>query len=275
MAGRVEGKVAVVTGAAHGMGRSHCLVLAREGADIAAVDIARDVPLNRYSLGTEDELSSAVNEIRTSGRRALGIKCDVSNGAEVEQMVGRVVNEFGKIDILVNNVGITGAGGPITEMTEEQWDFMLAVNLKSQFLCCKYVLPHMMKQQSGKIINIGSVNGREGSARTTAYCAAKGGVHNFTHALAKEVAPYNINVNCVAPCAVNTPMLQAGSAMAPERYGIKEEEFYDYFCKMMHILGREITVEDISNAVVFLASEESRNIDGSVIYVDGGHIRVT
>jgi 3-oxoacyl-[acyl-carrier protein] reductase len=132
----------------------------------------------------------------------------------------------------------------------------------------------MMKQQSGKIINIGSVNGREGSAGATAYCAAKGGVHNFTHALAKEAAPYNINVNCVAPCAVNTPMLQGGAAMAPERYGIKEEEFYDYFCKMMHILGREITVEDISNAVLFLASEESRNIDGLVIYVDGGHIMV-
>jgi len=274
MAGRVEGKVAIVTGAAHGMGRSHCLVLAREGADIAAVDIARDVPLNRYSLGTEDELSSAVNEIQASGRRAIGIKCDVSKGAEVEQMVDRVVNEFGKIDILVNNVGITGASGPITEMTEEEWDFMLAVNLKSQFLCCKYVLPHMMKQQSGKVVNIGSVNGREGSGGTTAYCAAKGGVHNFTHALAKEVAPYNINVNCVAPCAVNTPMLQGGASMAPERYGIKEEEFYDYFCKMMHILGREITVEDISNAVLFLASEESRNIDGSVIYVDGGHIMV-
>jgi len=274
MAGRVEGKVAIVTGAAHGMGRSHCLVLAREGADIAAVDIAHDVPLNRYSLGSEDELSSAVNEIQALGRRAIGIKCDVSKGAEVEQMVERVVNEFGKIDILVNNVGVTGASGPITEMTEEEWDFMLAVNLKSQFLCCKYVLPHMMKQQYGKVINIGSVNGREGSAGTTAYCAAKGGVHNFTHALAKEAAPYNINVNCVAPCAVDTPMLQAGAAMAPERYGIKEEKFYDYFCEMMHILGREITVEDISNAVLFLASEESRNIDGSVIYVDGGHIRV-
>jgi len=274
MSGRVAGKVAIVTGAAHGMGRSHCLVLAREGADIAAVDIARDLPLNQYSLGSEDELNSLVKEIIAMGRRAIGIKCDVSKGAEVEQMVEGVVNEFGKIDILVNNVGITGAGGPITEMTEEQWDFMLAVNLKSQFLCCKYVFPHMMKQQSGKIVNIGSVNGREGSAGATAYCAAKGGVHNFTHALAKEAAPYNINVNCVAPCAVNTPMLQGGAVMASEGYGIKQEEFYDYFCKMMHILNREITVEDISNAVLFLASEESRNIDGSVIYVDGGHIMV-
>ena len=273
MAGRVDGKVAIVTGAAHGMGRSHCLVLAQEGADIAAVDIGRDQQLAPYQMATEDELTHVVKDAQALDRRAIGIKCDVTKGDEVEQMVERVVSEFGKIDILVNNVGVSG-GALITNTTEEYWDFMLAVNLKSQFLCCKYVLPHMMKQQSGKIVNIGSVNGREGSAGITAYCAAKGGVHNFTHALAKEVAPYNINVNCVAPCAVNTPMLQGGAAMASKTYGIKEEEFYDNFCKMMHILGREIKVEDISNAVLFLASEESRNIDGSVIYVDGGHIRV-
>ena len=238
MARKVQDKVAIVTGAAHGMGRSHCLVLAREGADIAAVDICRDVPLNRYALGTEGELNSLVKEVKATGRRAIGIKCDVSKGAEVERMVEKVVKEFGKIDILVNNVGMVGAGGPVIEMTEEQWDLMLAVNLKSQFLCCKYVLPYMMKQKSGKIINLGSVNGREGSAGTTAYCAAKAGVHNFTHGLAKEVAEYNINVNCVAPCAVNTPMLQSGAATAQEKYGIKAEDFYDFFCKYMHILGR-------------------------------------
>jgi NAD(P)-dependent dehydrogenase (short-subunit alcohol dehydrogenase family) len=274
MAGKVQGKVAIVTGAAHGMGRSHCLVLAREEADIAAVDICRDVPLNRYALGTEDELGSLIKEIRATGRRAIGAKCDVSKGAEVERMVQKVVKEFGKIDILVNNVGMVGAGGPVTEMTEEQWDLMLAVNLKSQFLCCKYVLPHMMKQKSGKIINFGSVSGREGSAGGTAYAAAKAGVHNFTLALAKEVTPYNINVNCIAPGAVNTPMLQGAAAAGAEAFGVKPEEYYDSLCKYMHILGREITVEDISNTVLFLASEDSRNIDGSVIFVDGGHIRV-
>jgi len=273
MPGRVQDKVAIVTGAAHGMGRSHCLILAQEGAHIAAVDIARDQPQASYRMATQDELSSVAKEVQALGRRAVGIRCDVTKSNEVQQMVERVVKEFGKIDILVNNVGVSG-GAPVTEMTEEYWDFMLAVNLKSQFLCCKYVLPHMIKQQSGKIINIGSVNGREGSAGATAYCAAKGGVHLFTHALAKEVAPYNINVNCVAPCAVNTPMLQGVAQGMAERAGIKVEEVYDYMCKSLHILGREILPEDVSKAVLFLASEESRNIDGLVIYVDGGHLMV-
>jgi NAD(P)-dependent dehydrogenase (short-subunit alcohol dehydrogenase family) len=273
MAGRVDGKIAIVTGAAHGMGRSHCLVLAREGADIAAVDLCRDIAEADYSLGTEGELSSVVKEIQALGRRAIGVKCDVSKSNEVEQMVEKVVNELGKIDILVNNAAISG-GAPIIEMTEEHWDRFLAVNLKSQFLCCKYVIPHMMKQQSGKIINIGSISGKEGSVQATAYSAAKGGVHTFTHALAKEVAPYNINVNCVAPGAVNTPMMHGVTAFAAETLGIKPEEVYPYMCKSYHILGKEILPEDVSNAVLFLASEESRNIDGLVVYVDGGHLMV-
>jgi len=273
MAGRVDGKVAIVTGAARGMGRSHCLALAREGANIAGVDICRDLGLVSYSLAGEDEFNSVVDEVRALGRRAIGIRCDVTKSDEVERMVERVVDEFGRVDILVNNAGVTG-GGPITEMTEEQWDLMLAVCLKSQFLCCKYVLPHMMKQQSGKIINIGSLAGREGHAGASAYSAAKGGVHIFTHALAKEVAPYNINVNCVAPGIINTAMIRGSATRAAEMLGIKPEEVYGYMCKMYTILGREQTEEDVSNAVVFLASEEARNIDGSVIYVDGGHIMV-
>jgi len=274
MSARVAGKVAIVTGAAHGMGRSHCLVLAREGADIAAVDICRDLPEAQYPQAALDELNSAVSAIQAMGRRAIGIKCDVTKSDEVEEMVARVVREFGKIDVLVNNVGVSG-GAPITEMTEEYWDFMLAVNLKSQFLCCKYVLPYMMKQQSGKIINIGSVSGKEGSTGASAYSAAKGGVHTFTHALAKEVAAYNINVNCVAPAAVNTPMMRGVTPAVAEALGISEEEVYLNMCKTHHILGREILPDDVSHAVLFLASEESRNVDGLVIYVDGGHLAVT
>ena len=273
MAGRVQDKVAIVTGAAHGMGRSHCLALAREGANIAAVDIARDQPQATYHMASQDELGSVVKEVKALGRRAIGVKCDVTKSTEVEQMVQKVVKEFGRIDILVNNVGVSG-GAPITEMTEEQWDFMLAVNLKSQFLCCKYVLPHMMKQKSGKIINLGSISGKEGSINATAYSAAKGGVHTFTHALAKEVAAHNINVNCVAPGAVNTPMMKGVTPFAAESLGITPDEVYQHMCKSYHILGREVTTEDIANAVLFLASEESRNIDGLVIYVDGGHLMV-
>jgi len=271
MVGRVEGKVAIVTGAARSLGRSHCLLLAREGADIAAVDICRDLPVAGYHLGTESELNDVVSGIRALGRRGIGVRCDVTKSDEVGKMIERVANEFGRIDVLVNNAGITGMAS-IIDMSEEYWEYMLAVNLKSQFLCCKYVLPHMMKRRSGKIINIGSGSGREGTAGATAYSAAKGAVHIFTHALAKEVAAHIINVNCVAPGAVNTAMMRGATSTVAANLGITGEEIYERMCRRHHMLGREILPEDVSNAVLFLASEESRNVDGLVIYVDGGHL---
>jgi len=270
MKGKVKGKVAIVTGAAHGMGRSHCLVLAGEGADIAAVDLVRDQPLSSYPMGTQDEMNSLVKEVEALGRRAMPVRCDVTKSNQVADMLASVVKEFGKVDILVNNVGVCRLEG-IAEMTEEQWDFLLAVNVKSQFLCCKYVLPHMIKQRSGKIINIGSVSGRQSNAEGIAYGPAKAAVHAFTHALAKQVADYNINVNCVAPGSVNTPMVQGLRPQIAQGYGVTEDECYANMCKRNHLMGREITEEDVSRAVLFLASEDSRNIDGMVIYVDGGH----
>jgi len=270
--GRLEGKVAIVTGAAHGLGASHAVALAREGADVAVVDIGHDLPHAQYSLGTEEETNSVVREIRTLGRRAIGIRGDVSKAKEVQEMVKRVVDEFGKIDILVNNAAIALVALPLWEVTEEQWDQLMDVNLKGTFLCCKYVLPHMIKQQSGKIINIGSIWGREGGASAAPYSASKGGVHNLTHALAKDTAPYNININCVAPGIIRTPMaVEAHKRIAPSM-GIPWEEVYSTLCKMYTIFGREQTAQDVSNAVVFLASAEARNIHGSVIYVDGGHL---
>jgi len=221
-------------------------------------------------LGSENELNGVVAEVKALGRRAIGISCDVTKSQEVAHMVKRVMSEFGKIDILVNNVGVCEIA-PTVEMMEEQWDFLIDVNLKSQFLCCKYVLPHMIKQQSGKIINIGSVSGRQTDAEGSAYGAAKAGVHAFTHSLAKEVAPHNINVNCVAPGSVYTPMVEGLSPALSQYYGVSEDECYQRMCQKYHLLGREILPEDVSNAVLFLASDESRNIDGLVIYVDGGH----
>jgi len=271
MAGRLEGKVAIVTGAAHGMGASHAVALAKEGADVAAVDICHDIPEAPYGLGTEAEQSSVVKEVEALGRRAIAINCDVSNADEVEKMVKSVVDKFGKVDILVNNAAIALVAAPLWELREEQWDKLMDVNLKGTFLCCKYVLPHMIKQQYGKIINIGSVWGREGAATAVAYSASKGGIHNFTHALAKDVAPYNINVNAVAPAITRTPMLEAAAEALGATMGMTPEEFYEFQLQNLTILNRDIPAEDVSNAVVFLASEEARSIDGMVIYVDGGH----
>jgi len=272
MPGRLEGKVAIVTGAAAGMGTAHARALAREGADVAAVDICRDQPLSPVAGGKEEELTKVIQEISALERRAMAITCDVSKAAEVERMVRTVIDEFGKIDILVNNAGVA-ASAPFVELTEDQWDWIMNVNLKGTFLCCKYVVPHMIAQKAGKIVNIGSVNGREGVSGFVHYCCSKAGVHMLTDALSLEVAEHNINVNCVAPGTVwGTPMVDwAVKLQAPE--GVDPKEVYLDFVKRWYTLGHEQTPEDIANAMLFLVSEESRNITGYTIYVDGGHKR--
>jgi len=272
MGGRVEGKVAIVTGAAAGMGMAHAMALAREGADVAAADIAREQPLSPVRGGTVEALDKLIRDIRALGRRAIAVKCDVSKAAEVEKMVRTVVDEFGKIDILVNNAGVVTIA-PFVELTEEEWDWVMAVNLKGTFFCCKYIVPHMIAQKSGKIVNIGSVNGREGMPGFAHYCCSKAGVHMLTDALSLEVAEHNINVNCVAPGTIwGTPMVDWAVGRAAAE-GIDPYEAYLDNCRRMYTFGREQAPDDVANAMLFLVSEESRNITGYTIYVDGGHKR--
>jgi len=271
MAGRVEGKVAIVTGAAAGMGTAHALALAREGADVAAVDICEVQPLSLSPGGTAGALDQLLQEIRSIGRRAIAVKCDVSKAAEVEKMVNTVMEEFGKIDILVNNAGVVTIT-PFVELTEEEWDQVIDVNLKGAFLCCKYVVPHMIAQKAGKIVNVGSVNGRQGMLGHVHYCCSKAGVHMLTDALSKEMAEHNINVNCVAPGAVWTPMMDSALRRGAAE-GTDLREAYLNACRGMSTLGREQTPEDLANAMLFLVSEESRNMTGYTIYIDGGQKR--
>jgi meso-butanediol dehydrogenase/(S,S)-butanediol dehydrogenase/diacetyl reductase len=270
MARRVEGKVAIVTGAAAGMGAAHALALAREGADVTAVDIARDQPLSPVAGGTMEALNKLVQEMTSFGQRAIAITCDVSKASEVEKMAKTVTDQFGKIDILVNNAGVV-TSAPLVDLTEEAWDWVMDVNIKGMFLCCKYVLPHMIAQKSGKIVNIGSVNGREGMPGMTHYCCSKAAVHMLTDTLSKEVAEHNINVNCVAPGTEwGTPMVDWAAGLGAPEGGDPYQAYLD-LCKRMYTFGREQTPEDIANAMLFLVSEESRNITGYTIYVDGGH----
>ena len=268
--GKLDDKAGIVTGAARGIGRAHCLALATEGADVACLDICKDQPGVRYGMSTEEDLNSLVGEIKSLGRRAIAVECDVTKAIEVEAAVKKVVDEFGKIDILVNNAGICNIV-PITEMTEAAWDTMMAVNLKGVFLCCKYVLPHMMKQESGKIINTSSVAGKIGQAYSTHYSTSKGGINTFTQALAKEVAPYNINVNAIGPGVVRTPLFRGCTPEFARTMGVPEEQVYSKLCELLQALGREITPEDIAKTMIFLVSEESRNVTGMVVYVDGGY----
>jgi len=266
---RFEGKVAIITGAAHGLGACHALAFAKEGASVAVTDVCQDPPDARYAMGKQDEMNSVVEEIQAMGQRAIGLRCDVSKADDVESMVKRVLEEFGKIDILVNNAGIAFVATPIWKVTEEAWDLTVDVMLKGTYLCCKYVLPHMIKQRYGKIVNTGSIGSR-GQRHNAPYSAVKAGIQVFTLAVAKDVGKYNINVNCVSPGSVYTPMMQGACKDASQDLKMQGEQLYAWICKQCHILGREILAEDISNSVLFLCSEEARNVNGHVLFVDGG-----
>ena len=273
MTARVEGKVGIVTGAAHGLGAVLALALAREGASVAAVDVCHDLPPVSYSMGTGEELNKVVQEIKALGQRAIAIKCNVSKASEVEGMIKRVLDEFGRIDILVNNAGVV-TFAPFVDLTEEEWNLIMDVNLKGPFLCCKYALPHMIAQKAGKIVNIGSVDGRQAMPSALAhYCSSKAGLHMLTDALSKEMAQHNINVNCVAPGPIWTPMIEYALRVFAPDSGLKPEEAFKGVVEGMQDFVREVTLEDVANAVLFLVSEESRNITGFSIYVDGGNKR--
>ena len=259
-------RVAIVTGAARGLGQSHALALAREGAHVAVVDVCQTPDGSAYSLAARAEMDDVAAQVEALGRQALSIACDVRQDHQVQDMTRCVLDRWGRIDILVNNAGVISLSS-VVEMRESEWDLVLDVSLKGTFLCSKYTALHMMRQGTGRIINTGSMAGREGIPLNAHYGAAKAGVHVFTQALAKEAAPYGVNVNAVAPGGVNTPMMQGISSALASLWGIEPEEAYQAFCQRFHASGREITAQDVSNVVVWLASEETRNLTGQVIYI--------
>ena len=241
----LEGKIALVTGAAQGIGRAIALLLAQKGADIVISDI---------NLEKAEEMAK---EIEALGRKAMAIKVDVANTNDVERMVEAILERFGQIDILVNNAGIA-RDKLILRMTEEDWDSVLNVNLKGTFNCTKAVIKHMSKQRKGKIVNIASVVGEMGNVGQANYSASKAGVIGFTKTIAREFAQRGINVNAIAPGYIETPMTEA----LPEK--VKEE-----LRRMipMERLGRP---EDVAQAVLFLVSEATSYITGQVLNVNGG-----
>jgi 3-oxoacyl-[acyl-carrier protein] reductase len=243
---RIDGKVAIVTGGAQGIGLGVCLRLAKEGAKVAIFDV------------NPDEARKTAEEIDRSGGASLAIKVDITRSAEVEAAVKQVISKFGKIDILVNNAGISLVS-KVADMTEDIWDRVHDVNLKGVFLCCRAVTPHMKERKYGKIINIASILALRGSSYYAHYGASKAGVVGFTRGLAVELGPHNINVNAVGPGVIDTPM--ADHDVAPEvRQRLQKR-----------IPLRRIGVpEDIANAVLFLASDEASYITGQCLYVCGG-----
>ena len=244
---RFKDKVAIVTGSGQGIGRGIALALAKEGAKIVVTDIT-------------DRIYDVVKEMRTLGIHALAMKADVSSATQVEEMVKNSIEKFGRIDILVNNAGIFPLK-PLIEMTEADWDQVLNVNLKGVFNCTKSTIPHMMNRKSGKIINIASIAGVViGFSALSHYSASKGGIVGFTRSTALEFAPFGINVNAIAPGSIETP----GTKMDMNAESTKQ------FLQAIP-LKRMGQPEDIANAVIFLASDESSYITGQCLVVDGGY----
>jgi 3-oxoacyl-[acyl-carrier protein] reductase len=242
---KLKGKVALVTGAAQGIGKAVGLLLARNGANIVVSDI------------NLEKAEETAKEIESIGRNAMAVKVDVANLSDVERMVAAVLEKFDKIDILVNNAGIT-RDKLILRMTEEDWDVVLNVNLKGTFNCTKAVIRHMAKQRSGKIVSIASVVGEMGNAGQVNYSASKAGVIGLTKTIAKEFAQRGINVNAIAPGYIETPMTE----VLPEK--VKEE------LKRLIPMERLGKPEDVAEAALFLVSEESNYITGHVLNVNGG-----
>jgi len=246
---KLENRTAIVTGSRRGIGRAIVLALAKEGANVVVSDIS------------QEDCQKVVNEIKNLAGKGLALKCDVTSRDDVEVMVKRTVAEFGRLDILVNNAGII-AFKPFLELTDEDWDSTINVNLKGQFLCAQVAAREMIKNKWGRIINIASISsGGCGIAfpLIAHYTASKGGIVALTEALALELTPQGINVNAICPGAINTDMAK----------GVKESSQLEQL--LLRIPKSRLgEPEDIANLAVFLASEESDYISGAAIVIDGG-----
>jgi SDR family mycofactocin-dependent oxidoreductase len=262
--GEFAGAVAFITGAAHGQGRATALALAREGARVAAFDVARPLSYPGYTMGSPDELASLAIACREHGSECLTFTGDVRSDADIAQAVDATVSRFGRIDILFNNAGIC-AYGLAHELTEEAWDAMLDINLKGAWLVARRIIPVMISQRSGVIINNSSVAGLRGMGRLSHYVASKWGLTGLTKSWALELAPYGIRVNSLHPTGVNTPMNDGLAALE----GLTPEEIAERSAGNL-LPVPWIEPEDVAHAVLYLASERARYVTGAPLIIDAG-----
>ncbi|MBI2881177.1 MAG: SDR family oxidoreductase [Candidatus Tectomicrobia bacterium] len=255
-----------MTGGSRGIGLGISRCLAEEGASVAVADVD--------GAGSEEAAAS----LRQSGADSLAVRMDVRKEESVRQGVGETLDRCGCIDILVNNAGALGGmalGVPLTDISVEHWDRAYEVNVRGTFLTCREVVPHMKERRQGKILNVSSRAGRDGRETLPHYGGAKAAVINFTMALAKEMAPYFVNVNAVCPGLVWTPMWSDLGRLYAEKFpqfrGMSPRQVFEEFVRRQP-LQREQTPEDIGRAAVFLVSEDARNITGQALLVDGGSV---
>ena len=262
--GRFDGRVLFVTGAARGQGAATALAYAREGARIAAVDVARPSSYPGYAMASTDDLESLAERVRALGTQCLTLVADVRHDAAIAAAVDRTFTAFGRIDVLFNNAGICGYG-LAHELTEEAWDTMLDINLKGAWLVARRVIPVMIRQRSGVILNNSSIAGLRGLARLSHYTASKWGLTGLTKAWAIELAPHGIRVNSIHPTGVNTPMNDGLAAME----GMTPQEIAERSAGNL-LPVPWVEAEDVAAAAVFLGSDEARYITGAQFVVDAG-----
>ena len=247
---KLEGKVAIVTGATDGIGKAIALKFAKEGARIMMV--GRDEAKGR----------AALEKVREHGD-ATYFKADVSNSSQVKKLVDETIQKYGRIDILVNNAAIVSVG-TVVNTSEEIWDQVIDINMKGVFLCCKYVIPYMQKKGGGAIVNIGSINSLMAMENEAVYDASKGGVLMLTRAIALDFAKSNIRANCICPGAIETAMLKTSLDGAPDPAKARE------WITARHPVGHLGKPDEIAEAALFLASDASSFVTGTALPVDGG-----
>lgn len=245
---KLNGKVALVTGAGSGIGRAIALLFAREGADVAVNDI---------DISSAEETTKTIDQM---GKKAITVGGDIADENTVVDMVAKTIRELGGVHILINNAGI-GCTEPVLESSAETWDRVIAVDLRGPYLCSREAGRWMAGQNSGKIVNISSIAVMRSQMHMTAYASAKTGLHGLTRTLAQELARYSINVNCIIPGGIETPMSR-------EHVGVLSEERI----KQLIPLGRIGQPEDIARAALFLASDDASFITGTSLLVDGGEM---
>lgn len=272
--GRLDGKVALITGGARGQGRSHALTLAREGADILVLDVASEIAAVSYGMSTSEDLAETVSGVEALGRRIVAVEGDVRSQMDLDRLVDRGLAEFGKIDIGVANAGIV-AFDELWKISEDDWSTVIDINLSGVWRTVKALAPHMIERKQGSLILISSTNAHEGGEYRLSYVAAKHGVSGIVRSAALELGRYGIRVNEVCPGVVETPMMNSQGTLdwlaGGEGLGTPDlvRKAAESFC----VLTDEALLEPqrISEAVLWLASDESRAVTGLEMHVDAGH----
>ncbi len=254
---KLHGKAAIITGGGRGIGRAIALEFAKEGADVS------------LAARSTERMEEVADKVRSIGRKALVNTTDVTQIEDVEEMVERTFEDFGRIDILINNSGIAGPTAYLHEITPGEWDQTFDVNLKGVFLCCRSVVPIMIRQEGGKIINIASMTGKRPLPMRTPYCATKMGLIGFTRSLASELGKYKINVNAICPGAVEGPRIEMVIKDSARAEGVPEEEVRNRFTSASP-LGCMVSYDDVAKLAVFLASDDSNRLTGQDVNVSAG-----